>query len=332
MKTSAGTSIVAGVFTKFSHIVCICGSGLAFSIIGCADADPGSEQADATVGSSAASLSVTSALTAVHSGLCVEVVGSSTANGAKLQQAACDGASNQKFQIRDRGNGQHELVGSASGKCLDVKDRSTANGAAIQQWSCSGTSNQLWTVIDKGNSQYQLKSVLSGKCLDVAGVSLASGAALQQWSCGGGKNQLFALKTVSPDGSLTWKKANLTNFTSYPDPGSDECINYNGCTWAGYFAGVEGKQTLEWVKSHNIAAVHEKDFGNLKLKTLRLKQGTKQIDVTVYDECADSDCSGCCTNNANQNGYGFLIDVEKFTMQRFGTGGGTVEWACLDCK
>ena len=29
-----------------------------------------------------------------------------------------------------------------------------------------------------------------------------------------------------------WYSAHLTNYESYPDPGSDECILYNGCTWA----------------------------------------------------------------------------------------------------
>jgi hypothetical protein len=45
--------------------------------------------------------------------------------------------------------------------------------------------------------------------------------------------------------------------------------------------------------------------------------------------CSDSDCSGCCTQNAR--GPGFLSDIEKYTMQRFGSGGGVVDWACLDC-
>jgi hypothetical protein len=56
----------------------------------------------------------------------------------------------------------------------------------------------------------------------------------------------------------------------------------------------------------------------------------KEIDVKVYDECADSDCSGCCTRNARPSGY--LIDVEKYTAQRFGVeADGEVEWRCLDC-
>jgi hypothetical protein len=128
----------------------------------------------------------------------------------------------------------------------------------------------------------------------------------------------------------TLRKANLTWFTSYPDPGSEECIKYNGCQWAGYFAGVDGKMSESWVAANNIAAVHERDFAKYRLKTLRLTQGTKTIDVKVYDMCSDSDCNGCCTANAAATG--FLIDVESYTAERFGTRSGTVDWKCLDCQ
>lgn len=129
-----------------------------------------------------------------------------------------------------------------------------------------------------------------------------------------------------------WNKANLTNYESYPDPGSEECIKFNGCTWAGQFAFLSGKQPLSWVKANNIISIHSKDAGKYKLKTLRLRKGNKTIDAKVYDMCSDSDCDGCCTINAKENGLNFLIDVEKYTMQRFGSGSGIVEWRCLDCN
>jgi|GEM_PF-1510139 len=129
---------------------------------------------------------------------------------------------------------------------------------------------------------------------------------------------------------LVWQLANLTWYTSYPDPGSEECVVYNGCMWAGYFAGVQGQMSEDWVESHNIAAVHENDFPGLDGKTLRLRQDGREIDVTVYDKCADSDCSGCCTSNAHPES-GFLIDLESYTKERFGSGYGVVEWACVDC-
>ena len=128
-----------------------------------------------------------------------------------------------------------------------------------------------------------------------------------------------------------WHQANLTWYTSWPEPGSEECIEYNGCTWAGYFAGVEGQMTEEWVKEHNIIAVHEKDWKKYKLKTFRLRMNGSTIDAVVCDMCSDSDCDGCCTENAGE--IGFLIDIEKYTRERFdGNGDGVVEWTCLDCE
>ena len=106
-----------------------------------------------------------------------------------------------------------------------------------------------------------------------------------------------------------WHQANLTWYTSWPEPDSEECIEYNGCTWAGYFAGVEGQMTEEWVSQHNIIAVHEKDWNQYKLKTFRLRMNGSTIDAVVYDMCSDSDCDGCCTENAGD--IGFLIDIEK---------------------
>ncbi len=129
---------------------------------------------------------------------------------------------------------------------------------------------------------------------------------------------------------LEWKKANLTWYTSYPDPESEECVVYNGCQWAGQFAALNGVQPESWVAQTNIAAVHSKDFASLRLRTLRLKQGAKRIDVRVFDYCSDSDCDGCCTRNAGGTD-GYLVDVESYTRARFGSGSGQVEWTCLDC-
>jgi hypothetical protein len=168
----------------------------------------------------------------------------------------------------------------------------------------------------------------SGGSAGKASASGSGGSAGKPAASGSG-GSAGAAAAGGSDANLSWKQASLTNFTSYPDPGSDECVKYNGCMWAGQFAAVDGKQTEAWVKAHNIVAVHSKDFATYELKTLRLRKDGHEIDVRVYDECADSDCSGCCTENAKPSG--FLIDVEKYTAQRFGVGDGQVDWACLDC-
>ena len=139
--------------------------------------------------------------------------------------------------------------------------------------------------------------------------------------------------SAAPAKDTVWNKANLTWYTSWPEPGSEECEDYNGCTWAGWFAGLNEQQTEEWVSQHNIIAVHEKDWKTYKLKTFRLKQNGRTIDAVVYDMCSDSDCDGCCTENAGE--LGFLIDIESYSCKRFTDDGdcdGVVEWTCLDCE
>jgi hypothetical protein len=143
----------------------------------------------------------------------------------------------------------------------------------------------------------------------------------------GAKSTLDA--SLNKAGSLTWKKARMTWYTSYPDPGSEECVKYNGCQWAGDFAAI-GHKSEDWVAAHNLVAVHSRDFPTYKLKTLRLKQKDFMIDAQVVDMCADSDCDGCCTENANTGG-GFLIDLESYGTKRFGLDDGSIEWSCIDC-
>lgn len=124
----------------------------------------------------------------------------------------------------------------------------------------------------------------------------------------------------SPD----WLSANLTNYASYPEPNGEECIDYNGCAWVGQFYGLPDIYDEEWVARHNIIAVHLKDWGLLGMKILHLRQGEKEIYAQAVDACADEDCNGCCT--ANLGGDGYLIDIEKYTMARFGAGEGLIEF------
>lgn len=156
-------------------------------------------------------------------------------------------------------------------------------------------------------------------------------------ACGGNANggdNLAPSDTDTASGcSGPWYRANLTWYESYPDPNSEECVTYNGCTWAGQFYGLDDKQTEEWVAAHNIAAVHQKDWDWLGLKTIKLRQGDNEITATVYDLCSDSDCDGCCTQNlgpVNSDGNRYLIDIESYTMARFGSDEGVVEFQICD--
>jgi len=136
--------------------------------------------------------------------------------------------------------------------------------------------------------------------------------------------------TVAPDvcdtPGLVWKSAAKTEYTSFPDPGSDECIKYSGCDYMGMFAACAKTATEDWVAAHNIVAAFP-DFATLKLHDLCLRSGGKTLVVTVIDTCGDSDCDGCCTRNRGTADQ--LIDIESYTAARFGVPDGRIEWADL---
>jgi hypothetical protein len=124
---------------------------------------------------------------------------------------------------------------------------------------------------------------------------------------------------------LVWKSAAKTNYESYPAPGSDECVKYKGCEYLGQFQACENTLPESWVKAHDIASVYP--LQGLELHNLCLRAGGKTMVVTAIDTCSDSDCDGCCTTNRGTSDR--LIDLEKYTNERFGLADGPIEWADL---
>jgi hypothetical protein len=130
------------------------------------------------------------------------------------------------------------------------------------------------------------------------------------------------------DCGTQWHSANITTFSSYPDPNEFECPDAANCPWMGMFKAIDDRQSSSWVEQNNIIAVHSKDYEWLKGKTIKIKQGSREINATVYDECNDSDCNGCCSTNMGNKDT--LIDLERYTMKRFGSHSGAVEWQICD--
>ncbi|WP_286158122.1 RICIN domain-containing protein [Streptomyces sp. CB03911] len=80
-----------------------------------------------------------------HSGLCLDMSGASTADGALAVQNTCNGQTSQQWQVQKvTGTNYVRLIARHSGKCLDVTNQSTANGTALEQWTCGTGTNQQW--------------------------------------------------------------------------------------------------------------------------------------------------------------------------------------------
>lgn len=153
----------------------------------------------------------------------------------------------------------------------------------------------------------------------------AADEAADDGSADAGGTSMGQMAADCDDPGLVWKTANKTTYESYPDPGSEECIEYNGCEYLGEFNSCENTMPESWVMTHDIASIFP--LGDLGLHRICVRSGERSMVVTVLDTCADSDCDGCCTENRGDADA--LIDLEKYTNARWGLEDGMIEWADL---
>jgi parallel beta-helix repeat protein len=132
-------------------------------------------------------------LTARHSGLLLDVPGSTSAGDTVLWQYGPNGSSAQEWQLEPLGGATYRFISKASGLCIDVRGANPVNGAAVIQHPCNGDANQQWRIEATDSGFSKLIAVHSGKVLDVVGQSTASNTPVQQWEYGGGLNQQWKL-------------------------------------------------------------------------------------------------------------------------------------------
>lgn len=109
--------------------------------------------------------------------LVLDLKGSSTAAGAKVQVATSASTLNQKVELTYLGYGFYAIQFANSGKYLHVKGGSTKAGAPVIQWKKLAKSrSQKWYFV-KTSSGYQLRSGLTGMALSVKDGASTSGTA-----------------------------------------------------------------------------------------------------------------------------------------------------------
>ncbi|MFD3718488.1 non-reducing end alpha-L-arabinofuranosidase family hydrolase [Streptomyces sp. NPDC058674] len=124
----------------------------------------------------------------VASGRCIDISGSTTANGTQAQLWDCNGQTNQRWTHT---SGKQLVI--YGNKCLDAKG--TGNGTAVVIGDCDGGTGQQWNI----NTDGTIAGVRSGLCLDAVGAATANRTKIQLHSCWSGTNQ----KWTGPSGTPT---------------------------------------------------------------------------------------------------------------------------------
>jgi beta-xylosidase len=126
--------------------------------------------------------STTYTLTNRNSGKCLDVAGSSSTDGANVQQYACNGGGNQRWRLEDLGDDTHRLVNVATGKVLDTENCSSADGADLRQWSWLNNTCQRFRFLATDGGYVRIVNQATGKVADVANCSTADAADVRQWT------------------------------------------------------------------------------------------------------------------------------------------------------
>ncbi|HEY6722834.1 MAG TPA: hypothetical protein VI197_02350 [Polyangiaceae bacterium] len=231
---------------------------------------------------------------------------------------ATGGVSSTSTRASVGGDGSESTATTGAGGTAGDTGGASSNASAVSVTSAGGTASNVATSAGGAGS-----GGTSGDTSATSGGGSSAGGSSAGGSSAGGSGGQDT--SACDDARLEWKSGRKTNYTSYPDPGSEECIVYNGCEWAGWFAHCDDQQSEAWVAEHDIAAMFP-DAG-YELHDICVRSGDRTMIVTVYDTCGDSDCDGCCTENKGDADA--LIDLESFTNTRWGLPDGAVEWADL---
>jgi GH43 family beta-xylosidase len=130
---------------------------------------------------------------------CLEVKGNATADGAQVQQLACNDGMNQQWSLDYLGNGYYRLLNRNSGKGLEAAGgpSATQEGATIQQSSWVHSTNQQWRLLQTSDGWVRIEARHSGKVLGISNCVKGDVASAQQgtWQDGNGCQQ-FRLQPV----------------------------------------------------------------------------------------------------------------------------------------
>jgi len=85
-------------------------------------------------------------ITARNSGLQLDVLGQSTADGAAVVQYPFWGGANEIWQVNSTSDGYYSFASVHSGKCLNISGSSGSDGARMEQAACSSVDSEKWTL------------------------------------------------------------------------------------------------------------------------------------------------------------------------------------------
>ena len=131
-----------------------------------------------------------------QSGKCLDIIGISSEDGAKIQLWSDTDGDNQKWKLTRQSDdiisgGEYKLTSKRSNKAMEVENDSSDSGALIEQWDNDSARNQSWILKEVEAGYYTITSKNSGKVVDVRNRDTDDGTTIYQWDYLTQDNQLW---------------------------------------------------------------------------------------------------------------------------------------------
>ncbi|MBO0900900.1 pectate lyase [Cellulomonas sp. zg-ZUI222] len=247
------------------------------------------------VGASAASVDTNAWYVLVNrqSGKVMDVTGTSTADGAAIQQWPRNDGAWQQWQFVDSGSGWYRLRSRHSGKVLDLWQWSTADRAPFHQYSDLDGYNQQFKLIDSASGAYvRLHNRHSGKLVTVTDRSTADGASITQLTDNNQYNQQWQLVKVGA-GTAPTQQPTQQPTTPPPSGGSGSWPSASGQQKVSATIKVSGTLDGRNVRYYGISSG---DQDESQPPIFQLSDGAVLRNVIIGTGAGDGvHCTGTCT-------------------------------------
>jgi hexosaminidase len=136
----------------------------------------------------------TGSIVSQENNTCLDTVGGSTADGARVQIDTCATDTTAAAAATTPATADQQWTAASNGtllddgKCLDAAGAATRAGTPVELWDCNGGADQQWRA-ENG----ELVNPISGLCLSVTSGTDTPGSALDTAGCDNARPQWFSL-------------------------------------------------------------------------------------------------------------------------------------------
>ncbi|MCC2334659.1 pectate lyase [Cellulomonas wangsupingiae] len=228
-----------------------------------------------------------------QSGKVLDVAGTSTADGAVLQQWSRNDGQWQQWQFVDSGSGYYRLKARHSGKVVDLWGWSTSDGGEFRQYTDLNGYNQQFKLVDSASGAYvRLHNRHSGKLLTVTDRSTVDGATITQLTDNNQYNQQWQLVKVGAGATPTAQPTSSPT-TSPPSGGFGSWPSASGQQKVSSTIQVSGTLDGRLVRYYGISSG---DQDESQPPIFQLSDGAVLKNVIIGTGAGDGvHCTGTCT-------------------------------------